>query len=128
MLDVNATHDPSLESFVPTANAEAADFPIQNLPFGVFRQGDDERVGVAIGDQIVDLHRLRGLGLLDGAADEAARACAGPTLPPLMALGSGHASALRHALSALSPMAIAARMIVRISKFSSRSGRSMSTP
>ena len=49
----NATHDPQLRSWVASANAEGADFPIQNLPFGRFRKaGNAEafRIGVAIGD------------------------------------------------------------------------------
>ena len=103
----NETHDPQLTSFVEAANAEDNDFPIQNLPFGVFRrhgedpEGGNDRVGVAIGDQIVDVHRLKQLGLLDGQpeAADAARACAGPYLNPLMAMGPKSWSALRLALS-----------------------------
>jgi len=56
MLD--ATHDPALRSWVASANDPAADFPIQNLPYGRFRRrGSDEpwRIGVAIGDQVLDL-------------------------------------------------------------------------
>ena len=104
---INETHDPSLESFLDSANAADADFPIQNLPFGVFRpagaspEGDGDRVGVAIGDHIVDVHRLKDLDLLDGDAAEAARACAGPFLNPLMAMGPRYWSALRLALSRL---------------------------
>ena len=100
---LNETHDPDLRSWVEAANASDGDFPIQNLPFGVFKTPGDEveRVGVAIGDQIVDVFRLRQTGLLEGLADEAARACAGPDLNPLMALGAEHASALRRALSGL---------------------------
>jgi fumarylacetoacetase len=55
------THDPRLESWVESANERGCDFPIQNLPFGIFRRkGSDEapRGGVAIGDQIVDLAAL----------------------------------------------------------------------
>jgi len=55
------THDPKLKSWVESANDPATDFPIQNLPFGVFRrQGSKEapRGGVAIGDQILDLAAL----------------------------------------------------------------------
>ena len=99
--ETNETHDPSRTSFVESANVAGGDFPIQNLPFGVFRRGDDERVGVAIGDQVVDLHQLRRLGLLEGEAEVAAQACAGPSLNPLMALGPVHASALRRSLSRL---------------------------
>jgi fumarylacetoacetase len=61
---VDATHDPDLRSWVGTANAPDTDFPIQNLPFGRFRAGDDPqwKIGVAIGDQILD---LRATGLID---------------------------------------------------------------
>jgi fumarylacetoacetase len=54
----NATHDPQLRSWVAAANTEGADFPIQNLPFGRFRQAGSAgafRIGVAIGDQVLDL-------------------------------------------------------------------------
>ena len=53
---LNETHNPALRSWVASANADGSDFPIQNLPFGVFRRyGSAEafRVGVAIGDQIL---------------------------------------------------------------------------
>lgn len=101
MTSINATHDPQLRSFVESANQPDTDFPIQNLPFGVFRHGDDDRVGVAIGDQIVDVYQLKELGLLKGKAEEAARACAGPNLNPLMGMGPEAWSALRAALSSL---------------------------
>lgn len=54
MLD--ETHDPALKSWVASANGHP-DFPIQNLPLGVFRRSSDERprIGVAIGDEILDL-------------------------------------------------------------------------
>ncbi|GAC1452624.1 MAG: hypothetical protein PVSMB1_00170 [Gemmatimonadaceae bacterium] len=54
---MNQTHDLALTSWIESANSSDTDFPIQNLPFGVFsRKGDIERrVGVAIGDQIVDV-------------------------------------------------------------------------
>ncbi|MFM8343655.1 MAG: fumarylacetoacetase, partial [Betaproteobacteria bacterium] len=54
----NDTHDPSLRSWVETAQALGCDFPIQNLPFAVFRRaGTAEawRGGVASGDQVLDL-------------------------------------------------------------------------
>ncbi|MCO4773139.1 MAG: fumarylacetoacetase, partial [Deltaproteobacteria bacterium] len=56
MPSLDATHDPALTSWV--TSAQGSDFPIQNLPFGVFkRKGSDEawRGGVAIGDMVVDL-------------------------------------------------------------------------
>ena len=56
-MTINETHDPARRSFVDSANAPDCDFPIQNLPFGVFRPtaGQPPRVGVAIGDQILDV-------------------------------------------------------------------------
>jgi fumarylacetoacetase len=62
---LNATHDPKLRSWVASANEAGADFPIQNLPFGRFRTaGSSEgfRIGVAIGDQVLD---LKAAGLVD---------------------------------------------------------------
>jgi fumarylacetoacetase len=58
------TLDPALRSWVESANAPTAEFPLQNLPFGRFRTGPDApwRLGVAIGDQVLDLNAL---GLVD---------------------------------------------------------------
>jgi fumarylacetoacetase len=68
--DLQATLDPSRKSWVESANDPASDFPIQNLPFGIFsdRRNDARRVGVAIGDQIVDLAALQAAGLLSAPA------------------------------------------------------------
>jgi fumarylacetoacetase len=54
---IDETHDPELKSWVESANREGCDFPIQNLPLGVFRRGADPhpRLGVAIGDFILDV-------------------------------------------------------------------------
>src|SRR6516164_6755886 len=96
---LNETHDPVRRSFVESANLPDSDFPIQNLPFGVFRLGANEqpRVGVAIGDQIVDVSAAA--GLFEGPAAVAARACGAPFLNLLMSLGPRAWSALRLALS-----------------------------
>ena len=77
-IPLNETHDPARRSFVESANAPGCDFPIQNLPFGVFRPaaGLPPRVGVAIGDQILDV--AAAAALFDGLAADAARACAVP--------------------------------------------------
>jgi hypothetical protein len=71
------THDPSRRSWVESANGPATDFPIQNLPFGVFRRRGrlSARVGVAIGDQILDVSGCQQAGLLAGEAEAAGRAC-----------------------------------------------------
>jgi fumarylacetoacetase len=60
-MKLDETHDPSLQSWVESANAPGSDFPIQNLPFGIFRRrnsSEKPRGGVAIGDQILDLAAL----------------------------------------------------------------------
>lgn len=61
---IDATHDPKLRSWVASANEAGCDFPIQNLPFGRFSHASDAspRIGVAIGDRILDLRRA---GLVD---------------------------------------------------------------
>ena len=66
MTALDPTHDSSLRSWVESANAPDTDFPIQNLPFGIFGTASSPRprVGVAIGDQIVDLMALAEAGLL----------------------------------------------------------------
>ena len=101
---VNETHDPSLRSWLESANDPDTDFPIQNLPFGVFRRtaaSEPARGGIAIGDRILDIPACHRAGLLEGPAAEAAAACDQPTLSALMALGSAHWSALRAAASRL---------------------------
>ena len=99
---INETHDPSLKSWVASANTGTSDFPVQNLPYAAFRRkGSQEafRPGVAIGDQIVDLAALAAKQPFEGAAAEALAACLGDGLNALMALGQTHWSALRLALS-----------------------------
>ena len=87
-MKLDATHDPKRRSWVESANDPAGDFPIQNLPFGVFRRkGTTEapRGGVAIGDQILD---LAAVGMKTG-----------PTLNRLAAAGRPAWKALRGVLS-----------------------------
>ncbi len=99
---VNATHDPALRSWVPSANDGLTDFPIQNLPFAVFRRagsGQAYRAGVAIGAQILDLGALSARAPFTGAAAAALAACAAPALNQLMGLGAVACSALRAGLS-----------------------------
>ncbi|HVC02352.1 MAG TPA: fumarylacetoacetase [Steroidobacteraceae bacterium] len=97
---LNATHDPAARSWVTSANT-GGEFPLQNLPFAVFRRrGDGEawRGGVAIGDQILDLVPLTRCVPFDGEAALALRAASLPTLNALMSLGASSWSALRAAL------------------------------
>jgi len=98
---LNKTHDPLRRSWVESANAPDTDFPIQNLPLGVFKTTGRPRGGVALGDRIIDLKTLLATGLLTGAAAEAARAAGGETLLPLLQQPPEVVSALRHCLSDL---------------------------
>ena len=79
-MTLDDTHDPSLRSWVESAHEPGCDFPIQNLPFGIFkRKGQKEpaRGGVAIGEHILD---LAALGVRTG-----------PTLNGIAAMGRGAA-------------------------------------
>ena len=82
-----------------------SDFPIQNLPFGVFRRrsaGSGASVGVAIGDRILDLDGMQNEGLLaEESVRLAANACASDSLNPLMSLGGGPRRALRRRIHAI---------------------------
>jgi fumarylacetoacetase len=101
---LNETHDPALHSWVASAQLPGCDFPLQNLPHGVFRrQGSSEpwRGGVAIGDAILDLAAAHAQGVFSAAADSAAQAASAASLNGLMALGPAAWSALRLNLSRL---------------------------
>jgi fumarylacetoacetase len=84
---MDPTNDPGLRSFVPVS--PDSHFPIQNLPYGVFRprSGGLPRIGVAIGDLILDLSVLGEEGLLDGPALPGRRVFQEAALNPFMALG-----------------------------------------
>jgi fumarylacetoacetase len=102
-MPLDATNDPRCRSWVPAANGTGSDFPIQNLPIGVFRRrgsGEPFRGGIAIGDQLVDLGLLAGSPSLEDAARTAIAAGARPVLNELMQLGPAAWSALRNALFA----------------------------
>jgi fumarylacetoacetase len=103
--DLQATLDPSRKSWVESANDPASDFSIQNLPFGIFsdRANDARRVGVAIGDQIVDLGALQAAGLLSvpSSADVFASALVRDTLNDFIALGRDAWRGVRIQLSTL---------------------------
>jgi fumarylacetoacetase len=95
------THDARARSWVTSANDPSSDFPIQNLPFGVFRpRGTSEplRAGVAIGNQVLDLAALARARRFDGLAADALSASTGASLNPLLALGYPAWHALRLAL------------------------------
>jgi fumarylacetoacetase len=99
------THRPDLRSWVESANDPATDFPIQNLPFGVFKRrgaAEPPRVGVAIGDQVLDVSAAAHAGQFaaDSDAARAAEQCEGASLNALMAQGRGPVRALRRVISA----------------------------
>jgi fumarylacetoacetase len=101
---IDATHDPNLRSWVESANQKDTDFPIQNLPFGVFRRRDSvepPRIGVAIGDRILDLSLCYETGHLEKLPRKLQEACAATNLNQLMAMGSEASLALRRCLSEL---------------------------
>ena len=99
---IDETHSPALVSWLASANQPGTDFPLQNLPHGVFRRlGSAEawRGGVAIGDQVLDMAAAHAARLFTGEAAMAAEHAAAPALNGLMALGPAAWQALRLALS-----------------------------
>ncbi len=91
----------ALKSWVASANNANTDFPIQNLPYGVFRYRGQVNIGVALGDQIVDLRGCASQDLLSGLSDDLVAACKEESLNLLMSLGPKSWSALRERLTAL---------------------------
>lgn len=101
MNHLDETHDPARTSWVESA-VDHPDFPIQNLPHGVFsRPGEAARGGVAIGDLILDMASATAAGLFDGETLKAAQAAAGETLNAWLALSPAERRALRRRLSVL---------------------------
>jgi fumarylacetoacetase len=99
---LNETHDPALRSWVESANDGITDFPIQNLPFGRFRRAGSEepyRVGVAIGDQVLDLKLALEQCPWDNFHYRMLEPLAAGNLYHLMALGSQARREARLALS-----------------------------
>ncbi|MFI5336814.1 MAG: fumarylacetoacetase [Opitutales bacterium] len=100
MPTMDFTHDIVRRSWIDTANQPDGDFPLQNLPYGVFRTPADPapRPGAALGDRILDLRAAAAAGLLPEAATVP---CSQPDLNALMAAGAPVWSALRARLSEL---------------------------
>ena len=98
---INETHDPSLRSWVKSANDPGTDFPIQNLPFGTFTSSRDEhpRTGVAIGNQILDIAACYEAGFFDSSS--AVGAAFGQWLNGLAAVDRVAVDAFRAKVSAL---------------------------
>src|ERR1700757_4808792 len=91
-----------IRSWVESANDGLTDFPLSNLPFGVFRHSSGSAcIGVAIGDQILNLQAVSQRGLLAAVGEEVAASCEQDSLNALMALGGGAGRALRARLMEL---------------------------
>jgi len=99
MTQTDDTHDPTATSWVVGADGHS-EFPVQNLPLGVFSPpGGGKRGGVAIGDCVLDLAAIA--GQLERDASDAARLAAGETLNGLFAEGNEAVDALRKGVFAL---------------------------
>ncbi len=97
-LDLDATHDPTRESWI--AVDEQSDFPIQNLPFAIFSTAErSPRIGIAIGERILDLRVTAEAGHFDAVIERSA--LCGPTLNALMSFPRERRRALRRRLSEL---------------------------
>ena len=109
--DTAATNDPALKSWVESANDPETDFPIQNLPFGVFTPpsgtkpetgtASERRIGVAIGDQILDVRGAVEARLLDDCSPAARCALSATSLNDFMRLGRAEWASVRTVLSRL---------------------------
>ena len=96
MFELDFTHDPDRQSWVSSANQASTDFPIQNLPYGVFDSGSGPRVGVAIGDQILDLKACVDNGIWN---QNHADAISQNDLAAVMGLNKQDRIGLRHSIS-----------------------------
>ena len=105
-ISLDETHDARCGSWVPGAEAVGNDFPVQNLPLGVFRRrgtppGEPSRIGMAIGNLILDLKGSAALSAFGPIDDAIHSALAAPVLNDLMSLGPGAARRVRQAAHAL---------------------------
>jgi fumarylacetoacetase len=100
---LDETHDPALRSWIEEANDGATDFPVQNLPFGVFRHELDARphIGIAIGDRVLDCLAAARAGCFAGLEPSVVAALQSTSLNALLALGRGASRAVRLAASRL---------------------------
>jgi len=90
-----------MKSWVESANQAGCDFPLENLPYGVFSRDGSKRIGVAIGDQVLDLHDCVESGLLGRLSTETAQACSQDALNALMGVGRDGRVSLRRELTKL---------------------------
>ena len=100
MVQLDETHDSRRKSWITSANSHA-DFPIQNLPLGIFSLagGSERRAGIAIGDMILDIASANEAGLFAGSARDAAEITSSGSLNDFFAAGPNARRALRAAAS-----------------------------
>ena len=91
----------AMKSWIESANEPGTDFPLQNLPYGVFRHNQKPKIGVAIGQQILDLRACVEHGLLSELEPDAVAACCRESLNALMSLGPQAWSTLRRQVTTL---------------------------
>jgi fumarylacetoacetase len=91
----------ALTSWIASANSPDTDFPLANLPYGVFAHAHSTRIGVAIGDQILDLRAAASESLFADLPEAVVDACTASVLNPLMALGPDAWSGLRRRITEL---------------------------
>ena len=103
-LFLNSTHDPSLKSWVESANDPCNDFPIQNLPFCIFKRlnvKESPRIGVAIGQYVLDIKKCIEEDLFTSLAPESANALSSDSLNNFMGLTRNHWRDTRYMISNL---------------------------
>jgi fumarylacetoacetase len=104
----------AMKSWVESANQPGTDFPLENLPYGVFRHGARRSIGVAIGDQVLDLGACASEGLLKAVSSALVDACTAQALNPIMALGSHAWSSLRREIQLLLAETVDSRLQGRV--------------
>lgn len=102
MRTLNETHAPERKSWVDTANQDDCDFPIQNLPFGLFSSsGGKPRFGVAIGDKVLDVARAIDAGFISSGVLASAKLEELSCLNSILALDPERLSEFRRQVATL---------------------------
>lgn len=91
----------SQQSWIQSANETGCDFPLENLPYGIIRHCEQTFLGIAIGDQILNLRACAHDGLFSSLPEPILRACSAELLNPLMSLGKESWSVLRTCVTEL---------------------------
>jgi fumarylacetoacetase len=96
-MDITESSDapPRRNCWLESANDPAADFPLENLPFGVFEGDGANRIGLAIGDSILDLAGSAEAGLLEGLPPPVLHACRAEDLNSLAEAGTAAVRQIR---------------------------------